>query len=30
MVSVWQELGLPLGKYDQPGDHLSQTIAAGG
>ena len=30
MVAVWQELGLPLGKYDQSGHHLSQTIAAGG
>jgi 5-aminolevulinate synthase len=30
MVSVWQELGLPLGKDYQPVGQRAQTIAAGG
>jgi len=30
LVSVWQELDLPLGIDCQPGDRLAQTIAAGG
>jgi 5-aminolevulinate synthase len=30
MVSVWQELGLALGRYHQPGTQRAQTAAAGG
>ena len=30
MVSVWQELELPLGIDCQPGERLAKTIAAGG
>jgi 5-aminolevulinate synthase len=30
LVSVWQELELPLGIDCQPGERLAQTIAAGG
>jgi len=30
MVSVWQELGLALGRYHQPGEQRAQTVAAGG
>ena len=30
MVSVWQELDLPLGKDYQPAGQLAQTVAAGG
>jgi 5-aminolevulinate synthase len=30
MVSVWQELGLPLGEDYQPAGQRAQTIAAGG
>jgi 5-aminolevulinate synthase len=30
MISVWQELDLPLGIDCQPGERLTQTIAAGG
>ena len=30
MVSVWQELGIALGRYHQPGDQRAQTVAAGG
>jgi 5-aminolevulinate synthase len=30
LVSVWQELDLPLGIDCQPGEQLAQTIAAGG
>jgi hypothetical protein len=30
LVSVWQELDLPLGIDFQPGEQLAQTIAAGG
>lgn len=30
LVSVWQELDLPLGADCQPGGQLAQTIAAGG
>ena len=30
MVSVWQELDLPLGKGYQPAGQLAQTVAAGG
>jgi 5-aminolevulinate synthase len=30
LVTVWQELGLPLGKDQQPIEHRAQTIAAGG
>jgi 5-aminolevulinate synthase len=30
MVSVWQELDLPLGRDHQPGEQRTQTIAAGG
>ena len=30
MVSVWQELDLPLGRDHQPGERRTQTIAAGG
>jgi 5-aminolevulinate synthase len=30
LVSVWQELDLPLGRDFQPGERLTQTVAAGG
>jgi 5-aminolevulinate synthase len=30
MVSVWQELGIALGRYHQPDDQRAQTVAAGG
>src|SRR5712672_599254 len=30
MVSVWQELGLALGRYHQPAEQRAQTVAAGG
>ena len=30
LVAVWQELGLPLGKGQQPIEQRAQTIAAGG
>jgi len=30
LVAVWQELGMALGRYHQPGDQRAQTVAAGG
>jgi 5-aminolevulinate synthase len=30
MVSVWQELGLPIGRDYQPAERRAQTVAAGG
>jgi 5-aminolevulinate synthase len=30
MVSVWQELDLPLGRNTQPVEQRTQTVAAGG
>src|SRR6201996_7743061 len=30
MISVWQQLDLPLGKDNQPIEHHAQTVAAGG
>jgi 5-aminolevulinate synthase len=30
MISVWQELNLPLGKDNQPIEQRTQTVAAGG
>lgn len=30
MISVWQELGLPLGRHNEPIEQRTQTIAAGG
>lgn len=30
LISVWQELDLPLGRDCQPGERLAQTITAGG